>query len=86
MTMPHVAVIESPPRAISYTMVRAAFDRALAQTNCWPVYAQAHLDRGDSTWLPDSTTRRYIAHGGTRVVYTQYQDGAVDFETFRVTT
>ncbi len=79
MTMPHVALIECPPRSISYTMVRAAFDRAMAATGQYPVYAQAFLDKGDSTWLPDTTAHRFIAHRRTRVLYTQYADGAVGF-------
>lgn len=81
MTMPHVALIETPPRHVTYDRVRAAFDRAYAATEHWPVYAAVTLEKGDVAWVPDSTTRRYVAHRRTRVTYAQHQDGGVDMAT-----
>jgi hypothetical protein len=82
MTNIRPALIESR-RRIKYADVRAAFDRfETVHRGVWPVLAEIVLAAGDQTWLPDSTRRVYTAHRPTRVLYTQHQDGIVDFETF----
>jgi hypothetical protein len=86
MTNIRPALIESR-RKIKYADVRAAFDRfETFHRGVWPVLAEITLAAGDSTWLPDTTKRVYTAHRPTRVLYTQYRDGAVDFEPFPVLT
>jgi hypothetical protein len=85
---PRLALIELPANNVTYDMVRAAFDRALAVTIAatgaeqWPVYAEVTLDAGDTAWHPGTTNRGYVCSRKTRLVYTQYQDGGVDFQHF----